>query len=301
MLQEPYASTPIRRLLETHRLEIEDVGIDTYYDFSPAHLFEHFRIETQLAEKLKTSSPEERRSLYAKLYDEIFSSLPDHPQLARRADPAAAEEALRRELAVLAHYLWPDSVYLEVGAGSCRLCLEIAKRVRLAYAVDVSSEIFRGIRAPQNLRLLISDGVAIDVPSQTVDFAYSNQLLEHLHPDDAILQVREIHRILGRGGAYLCLTPHRFAGPADISRFFSDEPQGLHLREYTNGELRRLFLSAGFSRVRLVRRVRGRIVELPLGLTAFVERALACLPRRTQRRLSRKLRWLLRIRLIAYK
>ena len=60
-----------------------------------------------------------------------------------------------------------------------------------------------------NFELIISDGISIPVPAGSIDFAYSNQLMEHLHPDDAESQLENVFTALRPGGAYLCITPNR--------------------------------------------------------------------------------------------
>jgi len=92
--------------------------------------------------------------------------------------------------------------------------------------VEVSETISANSDTPENFELLITDGREIPVPDGTIDVAYSNQLMEHLHPDDAVEQVTNIFRSLAPGGVYICLTQHRLLGPADISANFDEVPTG---------------------------------------------------------------------------
>jgi hypothetical protein len=80
---------------------------------------------------------------------------------------------------------------LEIGPGDCALSFEAAKSVRQVYAVDVDAVLSRNARPPANFRLFLSDGVSVPVPPG-VDFACSNQLMEHLHPEDACQQLCNI-------------------------------------------------------------------------------------------------------------
>ena len=43
-------------------------------------LLEHYKIEKELASKLRNASKEERKHLYTSLYDELFKRVPLHPQ-----------------------------------------------------------------------------------------------------------------------------------------------------------------------------------------------------------------------------
>ena len=211
---------------------------------------------------LRTDSaalPAERKALYSRVYDELFSRVPDHPQNTWKNEPALQAARTARQARFLDRFLTADSVYLEVGPGDCHLALTIAQRVSRVYAVDVSELIAGNGELPANFKLIISDGVSIDVPPGTVRVAYSNQLMEHLHPDDALEQLGEIYRALGPGGVYVCITPHRYSGPHDISRFFDAEARGFHLKEYSYRELRELFRAAGFAATSPWAGFRGRL------------------------------------------
>ena len=48
--------------------------------------------------------------------------------------------------------------------------------------------------------LIFFDGFNFLFKNENIDLAYSNQLMEHLHPEDAIEQVKDISRILKTKG-----------------------------------------------------------------------------------------------------
>jgi SAM-dependent methyltransferase len=191
----------------------------------------------------------------------------------------------------LRHFLRPDITFLEIGPGDCSLSKEVARSARQVYAVDVSETISLLADRPENLEIVISDGVSIPVPPQSVDLAYSNQLMEHLHPEDAFAQLRNVACALAPGGRYVCITPNRLNGPHDVSSHFDQEARGFHLREYTVTELVRLFREAGFSRARAYAQARGRVAPIPGPLAAGIERGLQALPFRTRRRVADSLPW----------
>jgi SAM-dependent methyltransferase len=266
-------------------------------------LVEHFEIERELADKLKSSTKETRRTLYKDLYDELFRRVPHHPQLTEKASAEARRLSAARQVRFLLSIATSRPVFLEVGAGDCLTSLEMAKSASQVYAVDVSSEITAKINAPDNFQLLLSDGSSIDVPAQSVDLAFSNQLMEHLHPDDALEQLRNIHRALKRNGEYFCITPNRFSGPHDVSQHFAEVACGFHLREYCLGELLLLFNSAGFSEFHIFVGKDGLYVRVPLALCRAVELMVGALPRRVRKRVGKwaPVRLLLGIRLLAVK
>jgi SAM-dependent methyltransferase len=249
-------------------------------------LRQHFEVERELAARLRHADPRQRRSLYGEVYDELFRRVRDHPQNTRKQSADAQEAAAQWQWRLLRNFVAAQSRYLELGAGDCHLAMQVARRSRWSYGVDVSNVIAANDSQPSNFSLLISDGVQINVPPASIDVAYSNQLMEHLHPDDAASQLAQLRRVLAPGGRYICLTPHRFSGPHDISRYFADEPCGFHLKEYTYVELRQLMLAAGFSSVQVWTALKGRFFPAPTALVLALERVLSLLPRKLRRTLA---------------
>ncbi len=113
-----------------------------------------------------------------------------------------------------------------------------ARTTGVVHAIDVSPTIVEMTDLPANVHVHLSDGREIPVADGSIDLAYSNQLLEHLHPDDALTQTSNVFAALRPGGAYVCLTANRLSGPHDISMYFDPEATGFHLREYTTRDLR---------------------------------------------------------------
>jgi SAM-dependent methyltransferase len=268
---------------------------------SPERVHAHYLIEKDLASKLRNASREERRGLYTSVYDELLRRVEDHPLLAPIRDDSQPQALLDYHLHALAPFIHPDTVFLEIGAGTCQVSLSLAPKVKHVYAVDVSTEITSAVKPPANFDLLISDGTNIPVPAGSVTVAYSNQLMEHLHPDDAAEQLREIFTALAPGGVYLCFTPNRYSGPHDISRGFDEEATGLHLHEYTVHELREILLEAGFRSTELY--FPSHHLRIPAAPVATLEHALEHLPSRSRRSVASGsvLRAMLGIRMVATK
>src|SRR5207253_3125526 len=139
---------------------------------------------------------------------------------------------------------------------------------------------------PANFDFLLTDGTTISVPASRVTVAFSNMLAEHLHPDDFAVHLREVHRVLAPGGVYVCRTPHRFAGPSDISGYFDREAKGFHLKEYSFRELSVRFRAAGFRSVGVRARVKGRAFAVPTWMVRWAETPLGLVPYRLRRALS---------------
>jgi SAM-dependent methyltransferase len=238
-------------------------------------LQEHYEIEKELADRLRSAPRNSRLELYGSVYNELFRRVPLHPQLTKKADPGTFGWSIDRQVRIVSRFLKPTGTFLEVGAGDCALSVAVSQRVRQAYAVDVSDEIMRGVDLPPNVELRISNGIDMPVPENSIDVAYSNQVMEHLHPDDAFDQLRSIYRTLSADGVYVCITPNRMSGPHDISKHFEDEiALGFHLKEYTFAELRHVFKRVGFSKVTACVGGRGRYFFIPPFPVEVMEKAL---------------------------
>jgi SAM-dependent methyltransferase len=270
---------------------------------SAERLRAHYRVERRLADRLRRApDAEARRQIFATMYDDLFREVPDHPRLRARGD-AIAERArdIGWDLAQLRPYIEPGCTFLEIGAGDCALSARVAEGAKAVYAVDISDQAAGPL--PANVALVISDGTSIPVPAGSVDLAFSDQLMEHLHPDDARTQLANIHRALKPGGVYFCITPNRLYGPSDISAYFDDEARGFHMREYTLGEMRGILAEAGFPRIRTYVGARGVFVRFPSVLLEALEGALGRLAPRLRRRIAgtKPMRALLGLRVAAVK
>lgn len=266
-------------------------------------LWAHYQIEKDLAARLRNASRLERRTLYSTAYDELFRRVPDHQQLTRKLSPQQRAAHVALQLGLLRRFLRPNTTFLEIGAGDCALSLHIAPGVRKVYALDVSALLTQGTQVPANFELILSDGVSIPAPAGCVTLAYSNQLMEHLHPEDAAEQLANIFNALAPGGVYVCVTPNQLTGPHDISKYFDNTATGFHLKEYTITELRAIMRQAGFRRTVQYARVWGVYFALPAWFTRTVEGLLGILPRALCRRLcsNRVGRSLLEIHMVAWK
>jgi SAM-dependent methyltransferase len=197
---------------------------------------EQYEIERKLARRLRSVSKEERRRVYAEVYDELFERAP-RDRRASRPDDAALGSRRAAQLRLLGSLIGPQATLLEIGPGDCAVLNAIAPTVQRAYAVDVTSRRAEQTSFAPNVEFVVSDGVTVPVPTSTITFAYSNQVLEHMHPDDVRDHLADVHRVLAPGGRLLCITPNRVTGPHDISRHFTERASGLHLSEYSIGEL----------------------------------------------------------------
>lgn len=247
---------------------------------TPERIRAHYLVERELADRLRHSDRERRKALYNEVYQELYARVPDHPQLTSKSDARAREIQVGEQLAILGRFLRRDTVFLEIGAGDCALSLAVAPRVARVVAIEVSEQVASGARREPNFSLVISDGQSVPVPPASVTVAYSNQLMEHLHPDDAEAQLAAIRTALAPGGVYVCITPNRLTGPHDVSMYFDDVATGFHMREYTIRSFAALARRSGFSKTRMLPSLRGHSMVAPLWPFMGLEAVLDALPLR---------------------
>jgi len=253
---------------------------------------DQYVFETAIANRLRTAERNERPRLYSQLYDEYAERFPE----SLPKDSTDAERNARYEASFLRRFLTPSTVMIEIGPGRCHCAVAIAPLVAKIYGVDVSAVGAGMAGTSPNFELRQTDGIRMPFDSDSIDLVVSNQLMEHLHPDDANEQLREIYRVLRKGGSYICVTPSRVNGPHDCSAYFDDLPcpiragdyqaTGLHLKEYTTRELLGLFKAAGFKRMQTWIGVRGRYVALPPSIITSVEVVLRLIPPDRRKRSS---------------
>jgi SAM-dependent methyltransferase len=262
--------------------------------------------ETNVAHKLWTADQVDRMQLYGAIYDEYAVRFPE----SLPTDNEQVERTTRFEKAFLSRFLTPSTVMAEVGPGRCHLAYAVAPFVKKIYGVDVASRTANEVGRPANFELKLTDGIRMPFGSHSIDLVCSNQLMEHLHPDDAADQLREIYRILRPGGIYICVTPSRINGPHDCSAIFDDIPcpiehglytaTGLHLKEYTTRDLLNVVRNVGFKRVQTWFGARGHYIGSSPAVMMTIE-TLLCLIPATRRKRSKLLGIVLGNRICAMK
>ncbi len=275
-------------------------------DERPEHeIREHYAVEVLLADQLRASSKEARVSgnLYSILYEELYRKVPHHQQLTRKASAEGTAKSLEWQYRMVGRFLRPQTRFLEVGPGDCALSIKVAAMVEQVYAVDISATITSHASVPSNFKLVLSDGCDVPLPEKCIDIAYSNQLMEHLHPDDAREQLQNIYKTLKPEGRYICITPNKVNGPWDVSYCCDQEARGFHLKEYSIRELVQLFREVGFRQLSAYAGARGYYVRFPIFLIIALEDLLSLLPFRIRSGIGRCLlfRAMMGIRMVGMK
>lgn len=240
----------------------------------------HYDVEKELASRLMRASREERLAINISVHEELYQRITDHPLLTKKRSPELRVKQVEREIRCISRWLNHGTVFLELGCGDCAVSFAAAMVAKKVYGLDINAKLAESVSKPSNFEFVLSDGVS--VPVSGVTLAYSNQLMEHIHPDDALEQLQNIYKALAPGGRYYCVTPNRLTGPHDISRRFDNVATGFHLHEYTIRELHAIFKNV-FRRVTYVPMSDGR--EFPVGFAEFYEFLCSLLPLHLRRKM----------------
>ncbi len=256
---------------------------------TPAQVREHYEIERELSDRLREAgSREERRSLYGALYRELFDRVEHHPLVHQADDAAVQAAAVTPQVQLLRSFVGASTDFCEIGAGDAAVARALGPHVRTSVAFDVTDAYMHGPNPEGGFEFRVFDGFDPGLPPASIDFVYSRDVVEHLHPDDMLEQTTALIRALRPGGMYLCVSPNRLSGPHDVSRAFDPTPTGFHLREYSATELAAALRRAGFGRTRIVLSMGGRRLSplLPVWPASLLEWFVARLPTAARRRLT---------------
>ena len=212
-------------------------------------ILNHWELERQLARELLESTPENRWEVFERCYTRFFSELGWIHRFLGQGKTTLPDERYK---------IWVDTIgtppqkIFEIGSGKGEMVGYLAECGFECRGSEVTQE--RGKKHLKtsilNLSWGISDGVHLDrfESPGTYDVVVSDQVIEHLHPEDLDAHFQGVYNILVEGGRYIFRTPHRYTGPHDMTRFFNyDTSQCFHLKEYTYQELTDMLRNTGFS------------------------------------------------------
>lgn len=249
----------------------------------------HYEVEKSIAKLLRKSTREERKTIYKTMYDELFERVPDHPRLKIREDKDIVIHENLNKLKLIEKFIDRQSVFAEFGPGDCRFAMEVCKRAKSVYGIDISDQREELNDAPDCFELIIYDGFNLEMQENSVDIVFSDQLIEHLHPEDLEHHFQLVKKILKRGGVYVFRTPHRYSGPHDISRYFSNIARGFHLKEWTYNEIASILSKCRYSSWEGYWYAKNILIRMKFSYFIIIEDVLNPLPRQFRYGVSRYL------------
>jgi len=215
-------------------------------------ILNHWKLEKRLTKELLESTSENRWKVFEHCYTKLYSEL-DWLNRFVEEDEKTTEPLDKKYKNWIEIIGEPPQKIYEIGSGRGEFISFLAKHGFNCKGTEITKE--RGekySRFMKNLSWGISDGVHLDSfeKQASYDVVISNQVIEHLHPQDLGQHLRSVYNILKKNGRYILNTPHSYTGPHDISRVFRcSKPFGMHLKEYTYRELTQALRNAGFRRL----------------------------------------------------
>jgi len=177
-------------------------------------------------------------------------------QIYNTDSPASFEEGGQLDFDWLRPFLGSGSTVLDLGCGIGRVARYVAPHCSVLWAVDASQRMLdlaaERLQGLTNVRYaLCRDVVFPDVPSQSVDVAYSLLVLQHLEREDAFLLLEELRRVVRPTGTVLLTYPNLLSeiylqGFVDYAHTgAASNPSRARL--YTPQEVEAILPAAGFS------------------------------------------------------
>jgi SAM-dependent methyltransferase len=160
-----------------------------------------------------------------------------------------------RRVNILSRHLGPGMAVLELGCGTGHFTRELARSRADIVAIDVSPELLKIAKADcsaANVRYEIQNACALNYPDSSFDSVVGSSVLHHLDIEEA---VREIYRVLKRGGTIYFTEPNMLNPQIAIQknvpwvkRKLGDSPDET---AFFRWPLRRLLQRTGFCDVRI--------------------------------------------------
>ena len=162
---------------------------------------------------LLNAPPASRNKVAEDLYDQHYANRQG------RADKFPAKRRLKRIALYKAIIGYGHQSILELGCGSGDLTYSLVDHAEKIVGTDISANAVEIAAMRKKLWSLREDQIKktefkqmsalrLDFPDGRFDWAVSTSMIEHLHPEDVDIHLREVRRILKAGGSYLIWCPN---------------------------------------------------------------------------------------------
>jgi SAM-dependent methyltransferase len=232
-----------------------------------AQVQRHAELERELTDRILSSAPAKRAQITSEAYSTLYSEIDWLTDTG--GDPDGRRwRALLRDNA---------EVY-EIGSGAGKLAMYLNMNGISCVRTDISAE-----RNAKNEfgETMVTDGVNLSAfVDQKYDFVISDQVVEHLHPEDIITHFSEARAILKPGGSYIFRAPNARCGPHDLSWVLGfDKAIFMHLSEFTWHDVVLITKPCGFTSAKAILTLPGTKFAMPSGLyfnyLTFIEKTFA--------------------------
>lgn len=214
----------------------------------------HFEIEKNYAQRIMNApaGSTKRQKLFLEGYDKVIN------EIINKYNPGGGgTKNTDMVMKIIKKMLPAGKKVLDIGCGQGNLVFELIQNYYLASGLDVSQKLIDSAR--KKLRKINADNlvecaeIANYSSRKKFDLIVMDNVIEHIAPDEINAVLEKCNKLLNKNGQILILTPHKFSGPHDISRYFlklGDKAQGFHLREFSFTDLKKELLIAGFEKTK---------------------------------------------------
>jgi SAM-dependent methyltransferase len=243
----------------------------------------HWLLEKSLTKQLLGSTPKNRQTTFYDAYNTLYNELPWLAKSGSNINHTASDQIYTNRWLPLLKEIKGKSIY-EVGSGNGSLINFLASKGAICTGTEISNNRPDKSTVP-NLEWHSTDGVNLInyEAKESYDIVISDQVIEHLHPDDIGIHFKNVFDILKPGGKYIFYTPHYYMGPGDVSLVFGKaEAEGMHLKEYKYHEVYGLLESVGFNKIDIPVNLDKTMRILPLlsaAIFLMLEKSLMCFKR----------------------
>jgi SAM-dependent methyltransferase len=146
---------------------------------------------------------------------------------------------------------------LDIGCGGGDFLLSCHRNIRHGALLGLDVFVKDTTITDRDLGFRRSDVVRFNV-TDPFDIAITDNVYEHIAPQDIGVHLDSIYRALKPGGRVIILTPHRAFGPWDVTRIVDNSntgwipARGTHINETTYGELSAALHASGFENLKAV-------------------------------------------------
>jgi SAM-dependent methyltransferase len=201
--------------------------------------------EEKAAERLLNATTyEQRRKLYSAIYnkDNLF-------WLKKHGDMGISGQSAQDHLLLKAAFPGNGPI-LDVGGG-IGIAGYAFPEATIYIVCDASLEsLYFTAHKNDSRAKMKAAGYATELPfrDRTFEGVLLLDVMEHLHPDDIEVCLKEIKRVMRPGGRLLISTPNRLSGPWDMRRDYPERwnNHGLHICEMTVCQIIKLLTGHGF-------------------------------------------------------
>ena len=208
-------------------------------------------LEAVYHKRIMTEEDADKRQLiYAEAYDVISSFVSQY----KKKETSGFHQSYVQFLKAFIE----QKDILEIGCGYGVSSICFATHARSVVGIEINDHLVEAARKKtckqgiHNATFYNMSACRLAFPAHSFGVVYSNDVLEHLHPDDMITHLKQAYHVLRPNGYYICLMPSKLTGPHDSSCHYvakGGNPQGLHLKEYTHEEFYQVLKGIGFSRI----------------------------------------------------